>query len=243
MSLCEVLDVAAQVASALQAAHEAGIVHRDIKPENIMLRRDGLVKVLDFGLAKLASPRAAAGAAEAPTQLMTRTNPGVVMGTAAYMSPEQARGLAVDERTDVWSLGVLLYEMVAGRQPFDGATPTDVIISIAEREPARLAGHAPEVPARLERIVEKALAKDRVSRHRALQRRDGGLVSLLALAVEIKLPAEVVIVSFRVDRADTAEPHLLLRRKLDPDLADDVSRDLSLQRQHVAQVTLVAVGP
>ena len=187
MSICEVLDVAAQVASALQAAHEAGIVHRDIKPENIMLRRDGLVKVLDFGLAKLASPRAAAGAAEAPTQLMTRTNPGVVMGTAAYMSPEQARGLAVDERTDVWSLGVLLYEMVAGRQPFDGATPTDVIISIAEREPARLAGHAPEVPARLERIVEKALAKDRGGRYQAAE---GLLTDLKGLRRELELGAE-----------------------------------------------------
>jgi serine/threonine-protein kinase len=188
MSICEVLDVAAQVASALQAAHEAGIVHRDIKPENIMLRRDGLVKVLDFGLAKLASPHAATGAAEAPTQLMIKTNPGVVMGTFAYMSPEQARGLPVDARTDLWSLGVVLYEMLAGRQPFEGATPTDVIIAIAEREPAPLAGLAPEAPGRLGQIVERALAKDLGGRY---QTAEALLSDLKALRRGVEVETEV----------------------------------------------------
>src|SRR5205814_1266283 len=121
MEFSAVLDVAAQVASALAAAHEVGVVHRDIKPDNIKLPRDGYVKVLDFGLAKLASPRAVAVDADAPTAV--KTNPGVLLGTVQYMSPEQARGRDVDARTDVWSLGVVLYELVAGRAPFAGATP------------------------------------------------------------------------------------------------------------------------
>ena len=189
MTTGQALDVALQVASALQAAHEAGIVHRDVKPENIMLRRDRIVKVLDFGLAKLASPRAAAEADEAQTQSAIRTNPGVIMGTVAYMSPEQARGLDVDERTDIWSLGVVLYEMVTGRQPFDGATPTDVIISVAGREPEPLAGYAPDVPARLEEIVRKSLAKDREERYQTAEEMLGDLKSLRH-GLEIEAEAE-----------------------------------------------------
>ena len=163
------LDIAEQVASALAAAHEAGIVHRDIKPENVMLRRDRIVKVLDFGLAKLVLHHTASGAPETQTKVTVKTHPGIVMGTVAYMSPEQARGLEVDARTDLWSLGVVLYEMVAGRKPFEGATPTDVIISIAEREPPPLAKHAPEAPGGLERILRKALAKERELRYQTAE--------------------------------------------------------------------------
>src|SRR5439155_22706587 len=121
LKLGEVLDVSIQIASALAAAHGAGIVHRDIKPENIMLRQDGIVKVLDFGLAKLSErvPPEAVDT-EAPTRAAIKTEPGVIMGTAIYMSPEQARGLQVDARTDVFSLGVLINDMVAGRLAFDG---------------------------------------------------------------------------------------------------------------------------
>src|SRR5947209_12652388 len=114
MKLGEVLDVATQIASALAAAHAAGIVHRDIKPENVMLRRDGIVKVLDFGLAKLAQPEALTIDTQAATKPLVRTEPGTVMGTVAYMSPEQVRGLELDARTDIWSLGVVLYEVLAG---------------------------------------------------------------------------------------------------------------------------------
>src|SRR3989440_1087841 len=157
----EVLDVAAQIASALSAAHAAGIVHRDIKPENIMMRADGIVKVLDFGLAKLTERLPPDSVdAEAATKALVQTEPGVVLGTTAYMSPEQARGLAVDARTDIFSLGVVIYELVAGRAPFGGATRSDLIAALLEREPPPLARFAPEIPAELERIVMKALTKD-----------------------------------------------------------------------------------
>ena len=121
LPLSEVLEIAARIGSALAAAHQAGIVHRDVKPENVILRPDGIVKVLDFGLAKLTQQPFDADSAM-PTQLHAQTETGVVMGTARYMSPEQARGYAVDARTDVWSLGVVIYEMTAGRVPFEGAT-------------------------------------------------------------------------------------------------------------------------
>ena len=168
LKLTQALDVAAQIAGALAAAHAAGVVHRDIKPENIMLRPDGYVKVLDFGLAKLAGPALQLGS-NVSTVAKVETSPGVVMGTVQYMSPEQARGLPVDARTDVWSLGVVLYEMVANRPPFQGETHSDTIVSILEREPAPLAVHTPEVPAELERIVTKALTKDKDERYQTVK--------------------------------------------------------------------------
>ncbi|MEK6279919.1 MAG: protein kinase [Acidobacteriota bacterium] len=161
MVISEVLDVAAQVASALATAHQAGIAHRDIKPENIMLRPDGVVKVLDFGLAKLTEQKG--DDFEAATLINTKQ--GMVMGTAHYMSPEQARGLPVDSRTDIWSLGIVLFEMVGGRVPFEGATSSDVIASILDREPTPLARYSPEAPTELEWIVKKALRKDREERY------------------------------------------------------------------------------
>src|SRR5262245_47191917 len=153
--LSEALEIAAHVAAALQAAHEAGIIHRDIKPENVMLRADGLTKVLDFGLAKLSCARA--GSQPAAESLDTRS--GIVMGTTNYMSPEQARGERVDHRTDIFSLGVTLYEMLAGRRPFDGATASDVMAAVLTSEPVSLAEVVPEVPATLWRIVKRCLEK------------------------------------------------------------------------------------
>ncbi len=164
LSLAGVLEIAIQVAEALTVAHAAGIVHRDIKPENIMRRRGGLVKLLDFGIAKLLEPPSS----DSETA-KTQTETGVVLGTVGYMSPEQARALPVDERTDIWSLGVVLYEMLAYRVPFMGATRMDTMVAILEREPAPLFqfASAPAVLSELERVVSKALRKERDERYQS----------------------------------------------------------------------------
>jgi len=165
LPLDEVVDIAVQIANALSAAHSAGIVHRDIKPENVMLRRDGIVKVLDFGLAKLTEQTSSIDP-EAPTRGVINTEPGVVMGTAMYMSPEQARGHQVDERTDIFSLAVVIYEMLSGRLPFEGANTNEIVSSIlSDREPPPLARYSTEIPPELERIVSKALRKNRDERY------------------------------------------------------------------------------
>jgi serine/threonine protein kinase/tetratricopeptide (TPR) repeat protein len=166
----EILDIALQIASALEEAHAAGIVHRDIKPDNIMIRRNGYVKVLDFGLAKLTETVDRTPLdTESPTRVLVQTDAGVVMGTSHYMSPEQARGKPVDARSDIWSLGVVIYEMVAGRTPFEGETSTDVIVAITQKEPPPLARFAPNVPAELDWIVMKALRKDRDERYQTIK--------------------------------------------------------------------------
>lgn len=164
LKLSEALEIAVQIAGALSKAHQIGIVHRDIKPENIMLDADGRVKVLDFGLAKYTQPLDAGDAAGSTTE-NAYTVPGVLMGTTAYMSPEQARGLTVDARTDIWSLGVVLYEMVAGRLPFNGQTATDVLAAILEHEPEPLPEQMSVAPDGLQRIIERVLRKEREGRY------------------------------------------------------------------------------
>lgn len=173
LKLDEILGIAIQVAMALEAAHAAGIVHRDIKPENIMLRqdrfvRDRIVKVLDFGLAKLTDRNSPSADPDAVTIPISETNPGAVIGTTGYMSPEQAQGESIDARSDIFSLGVLLYEMVAGEAPFKGRTDSHTRVSIIDHEPIPLLQHAAFAPRQLERIVSKALAKDRGKRYQTV---------------------------------------------------------------------------
>ena len=158
----EALEIVIQVASALSAAHEAGITHRDIKPENIMIRPDGYVKVLDFGLAKIGQQEKSKSRAgsEDPTKALHNTEPGAVMGTDAYMSPEQARGLRVDSRTDIWSLGVVIYETLVGKRPFSGKTRADTIVSVLSSDPLTISSYGRNLPAEFDWIVSKALSKD-----------------------------------------------------------------------------------
>ncbi len=174
LKVIELLELAIQVTSALAAAHQAGIVHRDIKPENIMLRTDGYAKVVDFGLAKLTETANAISGASGSTMLMMETDAGVVMGTTAYMSPEQTRGLQLDARTDIWSLGVVLYEVLSGRPPFKGETPSDMIVAILDRDPAPLQT-SPVLPSELDWIVRKALQKDREERYQTARELVGDL--------------------------------------------------------------------
>src|SRR5215469_7326560 len=165
MQLSEAVDIAIQVASALAAAHRAGIVHRDVKPENIMLRPDGYVKVLDFGIAKLAEQEVPVTMPRDQALLLVETNLGSILGTVRYMSPEQARGAPVDKRTDVWSLGAVLYQMVTGRAPFTGDTPREVMAAILATEPPPLSNYIAQVPGELQQIVSKALRKDPQKRY------------------------------------------------------------------------------
>src|SRR6266576_1598719 len=186
----EILDISIQVASALEEAHAAGIVHRDIKHDNIMIRRNGYAKVLDFGLAKLTerSVDRSASDGEASTRVLVQTDAGVVMGTSHYMSPEQARGKPVDARSDIWSLGVVMYEMVAGRTPFEGETSTDVLVSITQKEAPPLARFAPSVPPELDWIITKALRKDRDERYQTIKEL---LTDLRRLKQKIEFEAEL----------------------------------------------------
>ena len=188
LELFAALDIGIQTAAALGAAHEAGIAHRDIKPENLMLRPDGYLKVLDFGSSKLTEPRAPGGSLKTSAMTGVRTAPGIVMGTIDYMSPEQARGLEVDVRSDIFTLGVVLYEMLTGAKPFTGATTADVIAAILDKEPAPLSRPAHEAPKELERILSRALRKDREDRYQAVQ---DLLLDLKGLKQELELEAQL----------------------------------------------------
>jgi eukaryotic-like serine/threonine-protein kinase len=163
----ESVDIAIQIASALSVAHRAGIVHRDIKPENIMLRPDGYVKVLDFGIAKFTQEETLAARTSAGVRVTTQQ--GMILGTTRYMSPEQARGQTVDGRSDLWSLGVVLYEMLAGRPPFEGETPTDVMAAVLLKHPQPVEQPAIIVPPALQSVVERSLRKDPAERYQTAE--------------------------------------------------------------------------
>jgi len=188
MEVSEAVEIAIQVAGALTAAHEAGIIHRDVKPENIMLRPDGYVKVLDFGIAKLAEQDVPVTMAEEEALLLVETNLGSILGTVRYMSPEQARGGSVDKRTDIWSLGAVLYEMAARRAPFTGDVPREMMAAILATEPPPLRHYIANAPGELQQIVGKALRKDPGERY---QTANEMLEALKGLRRKLELKAEL----------------------------------------------------
>ncbi|HEV8203484.1 MAG TPA: protein kinase, partial [Pyrinomonadaceae bacterium] len=210
LKLIEVLDIAIQITSALVAAHAAGIVHRDIKPENIMVRKDGIVKLLDFGLAKL-TERQESQVGEATTMALVNTEPGSVLGTATYMSPEQAAGREVDTRSDIWSLGVVLYEMVAAHPPFEGASKSHIIVAIMDHDPVPITQFAPDVPQALEWIIAEALTKDPDERCQTAKELLGKLKRLKQRAESGVLPTS----PSELDRSIT--PHASFATTLHPE--------------------------
>jgi serine/threonine protein kinase len=185
LHIVQALKIATQITDALVAAHSAHIVHRDIKPENVMVRHDGYVKVLDFGLAKPTIENEA----DLSTDEIIKTTPGLVIGSIRYMSPEQARGVNIDERTDIWSLGVVIYEMLCGKSPFDGATTSDTLANVIYKEPKSILEKMPSAPPELEFILNKCLQKDADARYQTSRELAADLYNLLT-KVEHEISSE-----------------------------------------------------
>ncbi len=199
----KLLDVAVQTAEGLAKAHSAGIVHRDLKPENLMVSKDGFVKILDFGLAKLIEP-VAEGASVLPTAAPSPTQPGTVLGTAGYMSPEQASGQSVDFRSDQFSLGTILYEMASGKRAFQRKTGAETLVAIIREEPEPLSQLAPKAPAPVRWIVERCLAKDPEERY----------ASTKDLARDLKSLRDHLSETSASGGLEAAEPREARRRRL-----------------------------
>jgi len=234
----EALDIAAQVASALCVAHRAGIVHRDIKPENIMLRPDGYVKVLDFGIAKLTQQETLGTTPFVGTQLATQQS--MFLGTTRYMSPEQAMAQQVDARSDLWSLGVVVYEMLAGRAPFEGETATDVIVAISESDPQPLKQRAPIVPPALQSVVDRSLRKDPAERYqtaeemlsdlRAIKEKTDGIAArsarwIAVAAVAAMLGGLALFYAWRGGRTDPARASAAIEKSIAVLPFENLSKD------------------
>ena len=206
LQLTETLDIAIQIVAALDAAHEARIVHRDIKPENVMIRRrDHVVKVLDFGLAKLTEKRVSADETDTEAPTAFKTAPGLLMGTINYMSPEQAKTQPVDERTDIWSLGVMLFEMLTGMMPFGGPTSSHTLVQIIEKEVPAFPKTA-DAPPEVQRIVRKAMAKNPDERYQTAK---DLLVDLKSLRKQLD-HGPVVVAEEEIDRAPQKKRVLMI---------------------------------
>jgi serine/threonine protein kinase/tetratricopeptide (TPR) repeat protein len=241
MSLNAALDAGVQIASALQAAHEANIVHRDIKPDNVMIRPDGLIKLLDFGIAKVSPPITPTGThrVESATTLKGGTSPGFIIGTAAYMSPEQAKGVLVDARTDVFSFGVLLYEMLTGRHPFEGETPMDVIGAILHKEPVPIRQLLPDIPAEIERIINKLLRKDSNQRYQTIK---DALIDLKDVRKELEFQDKLKgTVPSGKEKANTTAAHTTSQTRVQThSSAEYLVREIKRHKLGVATVLLLA---
>ncbi len=241
MELIEAVDIAIQMASALAVAHNAGIVHRDIKPENIMLRPDGYVKVLDFGIAKLAEQEVPATMPKDEALLLVETNLGSILGTVHYMSPEQASGGQVDKSTDIWSLGLVLYEMATDHAPFTGDTPKEVMSSILEKEPPPLTHYIAHAPAELQQIISKALRKDREQRYRSAYELLESLKRLRHnMQVDVELQRSSAARSW-LDRKPVLAALLLLL--LVAALAVAVATLLLVNRQNITSASARSIAP
>jgi eukaryotic-like serine/threonine-protein kinase len=228
----EVLEIVMQVASALVAAHEKGIIHRDIKPENVMIRLDGYVKVLDFGIAKLTEQFAEPVTTNAATRVKFETAEGFVIGTASHMSPEQARGERVDGRTDIWSCGVLLYEMLTGSPPFGGGTPAEVIARVLEREPPTLAHFLSNTSA-LQPIVNKCLTKDREERYQTAK---DFVADLRSVKQEIEFAAKLSQPPGTLESSATAVLQSMKAQGIAKPGAGDAKRHLSSAEYIVTEI-------
>src|SRR5437660_1419094 len=244
------LDPDSQIVAALNAAHEAGVTHRDLKPENVMVRRDHIVKVIDFGHAKLAAPSSSKEIdSEAGTKVFVQTEPGLVMGTVSYMSPEQSIGKGIDQRTDIWSFGVLLYEMLAGCMPFQGKDIHRQIIAIQETEAPSLATLVEGVPDRLEEIVAKCLAKNKDERYQTAK---DLLIDLRNLRRKLDVDAEIertVAPEFRSTsggtsrlRTQSSPPNAEATNAAQVRTASSAEYVVSGIKQHKLAVTAVALA-